>query len=128
MDKLDDLVATHLEDRLLQPERLNRCSPRSSTGRQERSERQREHIASTTLSKPPLTTCAHSPGVLRSPMVRSYLGWKFRLLQARDEWRRNAVPAQDLKCRPGGTRTDTHPVIRNAVDTRIGCPAQLSEK
>ena len=45
MDKLDDLVASHLEDRLLQPERLETILARVLDRRQERSERQREHIA-----------------------------------------------------------------------------------
>jgi site-specific DNA recombinase len=45
MDKLDDLVASHLEDRLLQPERLETILATVLDRRQERSERQREHIA-----------------------------------------------------------------------------------
>ncbi|ABS65535.1 Resolvase domain [Xanthobacter versatilis] len=45
MDKLDDLVASHLEDRLLQPERLETILAAVLDRRQERSERQREHIA-----------------------------------------------------------------------------------
>ena len=45
MDKLDDLVASHLEDRLLQPERLEAILAAVLDRRQERSERQREHIA-----------------------------------------------------------------------------------
>ncbi len=44
MDKLDDLVASHLEDRLLQPERLETILATVLDRRQERSERQREHI------------------------------------------------------------------------------------
>lgn len=44
MEKLDDLVASHLEDRLLQPERLEAILATVLDGRQERSERQREHI------------------------------------------------------------------------------------
>ena len=45
MDKLDDLVAIHLEERLLQPERLETILATVLDQRQERSERQREHIA-----------------------------------------------------------------------------------
>ena len=44
MDKLDDLVASHLEERLLQPERLEAILAMVLDRRQERSERQREHI------------------------------------------------------------------------------------
>jgi hypothetical protein len=44
MDKLDDLVARHLEDRLLQPERLETTLATVLDRRQERSERQHEHI------------------------------------------------------------------------------------
>ena len=45
MDKLDDLVASHLEERLLQPERLEAILATVLDRRQERSERKREHIA-----------------------------------------------------------------------------------
>jgi DNA invertase Pin-like site-specific DNA recombinase len=45
MDKLDDLVACHLAERLLQPERLEAILATVLDRRQERSERQREHIA-----------------------------------------------------------------------------------
>ena len=45
MDKLDDLVARHLEERLLQPERLETILATVLDRRQERSERQHEHIA-----------------------------------------------------------------------------------
>ncbi len=46
MDKLDDLVASHLEDRLLQPERLETILATVLDRRQERSERQqRAHCA-----------------------------------------------------------------------------------
>jgi site-specific DNA recombinase len=45
MDKRDDLVAGHLEERLLQPERLETILATVLDRRQERSERQREHIA-----------------------------------------------------------------------------------
>jgi len=45
MDKLDDLVASHLEERLLQPERLEAILATVLDRRQERSERQHEHIA-----------------------------------------------------------------------------------
>ncbi|HTX50767.1 MAG TPA: recombinase family protein [Caulobacteraceae bacterium] len=45
MEKLDDLVASHLEERLLQPERLETILATVLDRRQERSERQREHIA-----------------------------------------------------------------------------------
>jgi hypothetical protein len=44
MDKLDDLVARHLEDRLLQAERLETILATVLDRRQERSERQHEHI------------------------------------------------------------------------------------
>jgi site-specific DNA recombinase len=44
MDKLDDLVASHLEDRILQPERLETILATVLDRRQERSERQHEHI------------------------------------------------------------------------------------
>ncbi len=44
MDELDDLVASHLEDRLLQPERLETILATVLDRRQERSERQHEHI------------------------------------------------------------------------------------
>ena len=45
MDKLDDLVASHLEERLLQPDRLETILATVLDRRQERSDRQREHIA-----------------------------------------------------------------------------------
>ncbi len=45
MDKLDGLVASHLEERLLQPERLETILATVLDRRQERCERQREHIA-----------------------------------------------------------------------------------
>jgi site-specific DNA recombinase len=45
MERLDDLVVSHLEDRLLQPERLETILATVLDRRQERSERQREHIA-----------------------------------------------------------------------------------
>ena len=45
MDKLDDLVASHLEDQLLQPERLETILASVLDRRQEQSERRREHIA-----------------------------------------------------------------------------------
>ena len=45
MDKLDDLVAGHLKERLLQPERLETILATVLDRRQERSERQHEHIA-----------------------------------------------------------------------------------
>jgi DNA invertase Pin-like site-specific DNA recombinase len=44
MDKLDDLVASHLEDRLLQPERLETILATVLDRRRERAERQHEHI------------------------------------------------------------------------------------
>ncbi len=44
MEKLDDLVASHLEDRLLQPGRLETILASALDRRQERSERQHEHI------------------------------------------------------------------------------------
>ena len=45
MDKLDDLVADHLEERLLQPERLATVLSNLLDRRQERTERRREHLA-----------------------------------------------------------------------------------
>ena len=45
MEKLDDLVASHLEDRLLRRERLEIILAAVLDRRQERSERRREHIA-----------------------------------------------------------------------------------
>ena len=45
MDKLDNLVAGHIEDRLLQPERLEEVLAAVLDRRQERAERRREHIA-----------------------------------------------------------------------------------
>ncbi len=45
MEKLDDLVASHLEDQLLQPERLETILTAVLDRREERSERRREHIA-----------------------------------------------------------------------------------
>lgn len=45
MEKLDDLVANHLEKQLLQPERLETILASVLDRRQEQSERRREHIA-----------------------------------------------------------------------------------
>ncbi len=45
MEKLDDLVAGHIEDRLLQPERLEEVLASVLDRRQERAERRHEHIA-----------------------------------------------------------------------------------
>lgn len=45
MQKLDDLVASHLVDRLLQPRRLEKILASVLDRRQERTGRQREHIA-----------------------------------------------------------------------------------
>ena len=45
MDKPDNLVASHIEDRLLQPERLEEVLASVLGRRQERAERRREHIA-----------------------------------------------------------------------------------
>jgi site-specific DNA recombinase len=45
MDKLDNLVAGHIEERLLQPERLEKVQASVLDRRQERTERRREHIA-----------------------------------------------------------------------------------
>ena len=45
MEKLDNLVAGHIEDRLLQPERLEQVLASVLDHRQERAERRREHIA-----------------------------------------------------------------------------------
>ncbi len=45
MEKLDGLVAEHIADRLLQPERLEEVLASVLDRRQERAERRREHIA-----------------------------------------------------------------------------------
>jgi ferritin-like metal-binding protein YciE len=45
MDKLDDLVANHLEERLLQPKRLETILGNLLDRREERAERRREHLA-----------------------------------------------------------------------------------
>lgn len=45
MDKLDDLVANHLQDRLLQPKRLETVLTSLLDRREERTERRREHLA-----------------------------------------------------------------------------------
>jgi site-specific DNA recombinase len=45
MEKLDNLVAGHIEDKLLQPERLEEVLAAVLDRRQERSDRRREHIA-----------------------------------------------------------------------------------
>ncbi len=45
MEKLDNLVAAHIADRLLQPERLEEVLASVLDRRQERAERRREHIA-----------------------------------------------------------------------------------
>ena len=45
LEKLDNLVAEHLADRLLQPERLEEILASVLDRRQERAERRREHIA-----------------------------------------------------------------------------------
>ena len=45
MDKLDDLIASHLEERLPQPERLETILFSLLDRRQERAERRREHLA-----------------------------------------------------------------------------------
>jgi site-specific DNA recombinase len=45
MEKLDNLVAGHIEDRLLQPERLEEVLTSVLDRRQERADRRREHIA-----------------------------------------------------------------------------------
>ena len=45
MEKLDNLVAGHIEERLLQPERLEEVLASVLDRRQERAERRREHIA-----------------------------------------------------------------------------------
>ena len=45
MDKLDDLIASHLEDRLLQPKRLETILASVLDRREERTERRREHLA-----------------------------------------------------------------------------------
>jgi site-specific DNA recombinase len=45
MDKLDDLIANHLQDRLLQPKRLETVLTSLLDRREERTERRREHLA-----------------------------------------------------------------------------------
>jgi hypothetical protein len=45
MEKLDNLVAEHIADRLLQPKRLEEVLASVLDHRQERAERRREHIA-----------------------------------------------------------------------------------
>jgi hypothetical protein len=45
MEKLDNLVAEHMADRLLQPERLEEILASVLDRRQERAERRREHVA-----------------------------------------------------------------------------------
>ncbi|GAA4824015.1 recombinase family protein [Sphingosinicella ginsenosidimutans] len=45
MDKLDELIVTHLEERLLQPERLETILSTVLDRREERAERRRDHIA-----------------------------------------------------------------------------------
>lgn len=45
MSKLDDLVASHMEERLLQPDRLKTILASLLDRRQERTERRREHLA-----------------------------------------------------------------------------------
>jgi hypothetical protein len=45
MDRLDDLVVGHIEERLLQPERLESTLASVLDRRQERTERRREHLA-----------------------------------------------------------------------------------
>ncbi|GAB1717648.1 MAG: Recombinase [Nitrobacter sp.] len=45
MDKLDDLIVSHLEDRLLQPGRLETILASVIDRRQERTERRQEHLA-----------------------------------------------------------------------------------
>ena len=45
MEKLDNLVAEHIADRLLQPERLEEILASVLDRRQERAERRREHVA-----------------------------------------------------------------------------------
>ena len=44
MEKLDDLVASHIEKRLLQPERLENVLASVLDRRQDRAERRRAHI------------------------------------------------------------------------------------
>jgi hypothetical protein len=44
MGRLDQLVADHLEERLLQPERLEAILASALDRRQERTERRREHL------------------------------------------------------------------------------------
>lgn len=48
MEKLDDLVASHIEERLLQPERLETILAVVLDRRQEQGERRRQHIAELT--------------------------------------------------------------------------------
>jgi hypothetical protein len=48
MDRLDQLVDSHLEERLLQPERLEPILASVLDPRQERAERRREHLPNCT--------------------------------------------------------------------------------
>jgi len=68
MDKLDDLVAHHLEDRLLQPERLETVLASVLDRRQERTERRCEHLAE--LHKRIAETDRQHVAVLRSDTIR----------------------------------------------------------
>ena len=61
MDKLDDLVASHLEDRLLQPERLETILATVLDRRQERSERQHEHIGGTEQARGGVRSAPQAP-------------------------------------------------------------------
>ncbi|WP_319797222.1 hypothetical protein [Nitrobacter sp.] len=45
MDKLDDLVASHMEERLLQPKRLKTILANLLDRREDRAERRRQHLA-----------------------------------------------------------------------------------
>jgi site-specific DNA recombinase len=58
MEKLDNLVAGHIEHRLLAPERLEEVLASMPDRRQERTERRREHIAE--LNKRAATACCTS--------------------------------------------------------------------
>lgn len=59
MEKLDNLVAGHIEEQLLQPERLEEVLASVLDRRQERAERRREHIAELT-NAPPKRICDSS--------------------------------------------------------------------
>ncbi len=55
MEKFDNLVTSHLEDRPLDPERLSEILASVLDRRQDRAERNREHIAELNGAPPKLT-------------------------------------------------------------------------